>query len=85
MAALSFRKPEKQTHWGGNDSTFSAFTILQDIPVSIWKTMLPLACVVGASLIIFAAVAVYLSVTDRRAARRHDDRGSDDTHGIGND
>ena len=65
MAALSFRKPEKQTHWGGNDSTFSAFTILQDIPVSIWKTMLPLACVVGASLIIFAAVAVYLSATDR--------------------
>src|SRR5205814_9019443 len=50
VAALSFRKPDRQGHWA-NDSTFSAWTILQDIPVSIWKTMLPLACVVGASLL----------------------------------
>jgi dolichyl-phosphate-mannose-protein mannosyltransferase len=65
IALLSIRKTGSQAHWGGNDSTFSAWTILQDIPVSIWKTMLPMAWLVGASLIIFAAVAIYLSATDR--------------------
>src|SRR5207248_10402209 len=38
---------------------------LEDIPVSGWKTMLPMAWLIGASLIICASLAVYLSATDR--------------------
>src|SRR5437868_14403488 len=50
----------------GNEQTFSAWETLQNIPESIWKTMLPTALTVGALLTIFSAVAIYLSATGRR-------------------
>ncbi|MEY2485758.1 MAG: hypothetical protein QOH39_1406 [Verrucomicrobiota bacterium] len=65
LAILSSRNALMESNWAGNDNTFSAWEILQDIPVSIWKSMFPMACIVGASLIIFGVVAAYLSKKDR--------------------
>ena len=50
----------------GNEKTFSAWETLQNIPESIWKTMLPTALIIGVLLTVFAAIAIYLSATGRR-------------------
>src|SRR6185437_3334496 len=66
LALLAARKAEGQQRWGGADNTFSAWEIMQNIPGSVWKTMLPTALVIGSLLIVFAGGAIYLSATGRR-------------------
>jgi len=67
IAAIVFsRRAEWHERWGGSDSVFSAWETLQEIPGSVWHTMLPTAVTIGALLMLFALIAIYFSATGRR-------------------
>jgi len=65
LAVLASRTADWQQRWGGNED-FSAWEIMQNIPGSVWKTMLPTALIIGSLLTLFAGSAIYLSATGRR-------------------
>ena len=66
LALLASREVGWQQRWGGADNTFSAWEIMQNIPSSVWKTMLPTALIVGSLLTLFCGIAIYLTATGRR-------------------
>jgi len=64
-ALISSRFVNGEAHWAGIDRRFSAWNVLHEIPVSIWQTMWPIACIAAISLVMFATLAVYFSAKDR--------------------
>jgi 4-amino-4-deoxy-L-arabinose transferase-like glycosyltransferase len=64
-ALLCSRLVDGEGRWGGIDTRFSAWNVLHEIPAVTWQTMWPLACIAVISLVVFAALAVYFSATDR--------------------
>lgn len=60
--ARSFAWQDRRTA----SETFSAWETVQNIPASIWKTMLPTAAIIGLLLALFAALAIYFTATGRR-------------------
>jgi 4-amino-4-deoxy-L-arabinose transferase-like glycosyltransferase len=44
---------------------FSAWRALQEIPASTWQLLWPTGCVFGISLVVFGAISVYMSSTNR--------------------
>jgi hypothetical protein len=50
---------------GTNTEFVSAWHALQDIAISTWQTLWPMALIVSASLFIFGALALYLIATER--------------------
>lgn len=66
-AAVFFsRKAGVSDRWTDNDGRFSAWETAQNIPGSIWHTMLPMAIAAGALLTLFAATAIFFGATGRR-------------------
>jgi hypothetical protein len=65
-AFIFIRRSASDKSWGGDENAFSAWETLQNIPGSVWKTMLPTAMIIGVLLALFSAVAIYLSATGRR-------------------
>jgi 4-amino-4-deoxy-L-arabinose transferase-like glycosyltransferase len=65
VALIALRSPDASPYWGAIDTRFSAWDVLKDVPVSVWQTFWPSACLAAASLTIFPAIALYLSATER--------------------
>ena len=53
------------THWGSIEARFSAWRVLQEIPIGSWQTLQPMGLIAAGALVIFAGIAVYLSATER--------------------
>jgi Dolichyl-phosphate-mannose-protein mannosyltransferase len=64
-ALFSLRIVTQGRSGSGIDTPFSAWSALSDIPLSTWQMLRPMACIIAASLVIFASIAVYLSITNR--------------------
>jgi hypothetical protein len=65
-AALIFSpNPAASENSLGSENTFSAWDAVQNIPDSVWKTMLPTAIAVATLIVVFSAIAIYLSATGR--------------------
>ncbi|MEP6685935.1 MAG: glycosyltransferase family 39 protein, partial [Verrucomicrobiota bacterium] len=62
LALISLRIVQSGSERVGAEVRFSAWHVLQDVPAATWQSLWPMACVVAASLVIFASVALYLIV-----------------------
>lgn len=66
VAWTSLRAIDQDGSRDGTNTRFvSAWHALQDIPISTWQTLWPMALIASASLLIFGAVALYLIATER--------------------
>src|SRR5436305_11104109 len=65
LAAISLHVADSGSPRIANEIRFSAWHVLQDVPASTWQILWPMACIVAASLVIFASVALYL-IANRR-------------------
>jgi 4-amino-4-deoxy-L-arabinose transferase-like glycosyltransferase len=60
LAVISLRVADSGSPRIVNEVKFSAWHVLHDVPVATWQILWPMACIVAASLVIFASVALYL-------------------------
>ena len=65
FALISLRGVESDSEQVGTEIRFSAWHVLHDVPIATWQSLWPMACIVAASLVIFASVALYLIVNNR--------------------
>jgi len=65
LAAISLHVADSGRPRIANEIRFSAWHVLQDVPAATWQILWPMACIVAASLVIFASVALYL-IANRR-------------------
>lgn len=61
LALFLMRASPGTGDWGNADMRFSAWHVLQQVPLSVWHDFWPLATVVAASLVVCAALSCYLS------------------------
>jgi 4-amino-4-deoxy-L-arabinose transferase-like glycosyltransferase len=60
FALISLRVVDLAGQRVGSEIRFSAWHVLHDVPAAIWQMLWPMACVIAASLAIFASLALYL-------------------------
>jgi len=65
FAPISLRGAASDSERVGTEIRFSAWHVLHDVPAATWQSLWPMACIVAASLVIFASVALYLIVNNR--------------------
>ena len=65
LALISLRGVESDSERVGTEIRFSAWHVLHDMPPATWQSLWPMACIVAASLVIFASIALYLIVNNR--------------------
>ena len=65
LALISLRAADSGGPRMANETTFSAWHVLQEVPAATWQMLWPMACIVAASLAAFASVALYL-IANRR-------------------
>ena len=65
LALLLMRGGSSTGRWGDSDTRFSAWHVLEQVPLTVWQGFWPLAAIVSASLLIFGATACYLSAKGR--------------------
>jgi len=65
LAVISLRVADSGTLRIANEIRFSAWHVLHDVPAATWQTLWPMACIVAASFVIFASVALCL-IANRR-------------------
>jgi len=65
LAVISLRVADSGTRRIANEIRFSAWHVLHDVPAATWQTLWPMACIVAASFVIFASVALCL-IANRR-------------------
>jgi 4-amino-4-deoxy-L-arabinose transferase-like glycosyltransferase len=65
LALISSRVAESGSPRIANETRFSAWQVLHDVPAAAWQMLRPMAFIVAASLAIFASVALYL-IANRR-------------------
>lgn len=65
LALISLRAAESGSPQIANETRFSAWHVLHNVPAAAWQMLRPMAFIVAASLAIFASVALYL-IANRR-------------------
>lgn len=68
LAVLIFvvlRTADTAPHWGTIETRFSAWQVMNDVPVAVWRTFVPTACLAAAALTLFPALAIYFAAKDR--------------------
>jgi hypothetical protein len=65
LAFLAGHAGSGPSRWGTADSTFSAWRVLQQIPLPVWQDLWPLAAIASASLLVFATLSAYLILKGR--------------------
>ena len=65
FALISRRVADSGGQQIAKEIRFSAWHVLHDVPAATWQTLWPMACIVAASLVIFASTALYL-IANRR-------------------
>jgi hypothetical protein len=53
-------------NWGNMDARWTAWRALRDIPVPTWQWLRPMFTIIGVSVAVFSALALYFVLTSRR-------------------